>query len=284
MFINRSFSVTVIVMIVISMSQHCFCQNPKSLNSSMANGFSPAVATWYGSPTGSGSGGACGFADDVATAPYNGMISAGNDNIFKSGKGCGSCYQVRCNKHPSCSTSPITLTITDQCPGACNNVPYHFDLSGKAFGLLAKHGQEDALRKAGIIDIEFQRYINLSRFQHLEFIFQYTFFSFRVPCSYKSNIVFKIDMGSNRNYLAFAVEYVNSDGDLGAVELSPSNSKPIAMKQSWGATWETGIPEGVKGPYSVKITTIESRRSVVARNVIPVDWAPGKYYHASVNL
>ncbi|XP_075499001.1 expansin-B6-like isoform X2 [Primulina tabacum] len=262
MFINRSFSVTVIAIILISMSQHCFCKNPKSLNSSMANGFAPAVATWYGSPTGSGSGGACGFADDVATAPYNGMISAGNDNIFKSGKGCGSCYQVRCSKHPSCSTSPITLTITDQCPGACNNVPYHFDLSGKAFGLLAKHGQEDALRKAGIIDIEFQR----------------------VPCSYKSNIVFKMNEKSNRNFLSFAVEYVNADGDLGAIELSPSNSKPIAMKQSWGATWAAGIPEGVKGPYSVKITTIESRRSVVARNVIPVDWAPGKYYHASVNL
>ncbi|KZV18873.1 hypothetical protein F511_31712 [Dorcoceras hygrometricum] len=258
----RSFSIMSIAVILVLISQHCFCLNPKSLNTSMANGFAPAVATWYGSPTGSGSGGACGFADDVGAATYNGMISAGNSNIFKSGKGCGSCYQVRCSKHPSCSGSPITLTITDECPGACNNVPYHFDLSGKAFGTLAKQGQEDALRKAGIIDIEFQR----------------------VACSYKSNIVFKIDAGSNPHYLAFAVEYVNGDGDLGAIELTPSNSKSIPMEQSWGATWKAGIPEGVKGPYSVKITTIESRKMVVATNVIPVDWAPGKYYHSSVNL
>ncbi|XP_073158520.1 expansin-B6-like [Henckelia pumila] len=262
MIINCSLFITMIAAISMSVSQHCFGINPKSSNSSMDNGFAPAVATWYGSPTGSGSGGACGFADDVAIAPYNGMISAGNHNIFKSGKGCGNCYQVKCHKHPSCSGSPLTLTITDECPGACNNVPYHFDLSGKAFGLLAKHGQENALRKAGIIDIEFQR----------------------VPCNYKSNIVFKIDEGSNPHYLAFAVEYIGGDGDLGEVELTPSNSKAITMEQSWGATWKAGIPIGVKGPYSVKITTIESRRSIVAKNVIPVDWAPGKYYHGRVDL
>ncbi|KZV18874.1 hypothetical protein F511_31713, partial [Dorcoceras hygrometricum] len=120
-------------------------------------------------------------------------------------------YQVRCSKHPSYSGSPTTLTITNECPGKCNNVPYHFDLSGKAFGLLAKQEQEDMLRKAGIIDIEYQG----------------------VPCNYKLNIVFKIDEDSNPNYPAFAVEYVNGDGDLGAIELPPSNSKSIAMEHSW---------------------------------------------------
>jgi hypothetical protein len=58
----------------------------------------PAKATWYGQPVGAGpddNGGACGI-KDVNLPPYSGMTACGNVPIFKDGKGCGSCYQVRC--------------------------------------------------------------------------------------------------------------------------------------------------------------------------------------------
>lgn len=42
-------------------------------------------------------GGACGLENDVVNYPYSGMISAGNNNIFRSGAGCGTCYMVRSN-------------------------------------------------------------------------------------------------------------------------------------------------------------------------------------------
>ncbi|KAH6783060.1 hypothetical protein C2S52_008019 [Perilla frutescens var. hirtella] len=143
------------------------------------DGFSPAVATWYGSPYGSGSvGGACGLGNDVENFPYYGMISAGNQNIFRSGAGCGSCYMVKCTENPHCSGSPITVTVTDECPGSCNDEAFHFDLSGKAFGYLAKNGE---------------------------------------GCYYKSKIALKIDLGSNPYYLAFTVENVNGDGEIGFI-------------------------------------------------------------------
>lgn len=61
------------------------------------------------------------------------------------------------------------MTITDECPGLCNNEPFHFDLSGKAFGYLAKPGREEELRKAGRINIQYTRQFSLSLCMPLEY-------------------------------------------------------------------------------------------------------------------
>ncbi|CAH9092191.1 unnamed protein product [Cuscuta epithymum] len=117
------------------------------------NGFSPAIATWYGPPDGHGTDtGACGYGN-VSLPPYNSMVSAGNQALYKSGKGCGECYKVKCTENPICSRKSIKVYITDECPGACNNEPVWFDMGGRAFGYMGKPGQADAMRNLGRVKI-----------------------------------------------------------------------------------------------------------------------------------
>jgi hypothetical protein len=63
--------------------------------------------------------------------------------------------QIRCRKDQSCSGRTETVIITDM--NYYPVAPFHFDLSGTAFGRLAKPGLNDKLRHSGIIDIEFTR-------------------------------------------------------------------------------------------------------------------------------
>ncbi|KAK1261303.1 Expansin-B15 [Acorus gramineus] len=253
--------------------------NPKLLNLSAVavSDWSPAGATWYGSPDGAGSdGGACGYGSAVEQPPFSSMVTAGNPNLFKSGKECGACYKVKCTENPACSGNPVTVVITDECPGGpCLAEEVHFDMSGTAFGSMAIAGQENRLRDAGVLQI------------------QYT----RVACNYPGvNIAFHIDAGSNPNYFAVLVEFEDGDGDLSDVHLhesSPpsSSSSPesyasgswLPMDQSWGAVWKINSGSQLNAPFTLRLTSLESGRSLVAANVIPAGWQPGQTYRSLVN-
>ncbi|CAN4111802.1 unnamed protein product [Withania somnifera] len=102
----------VFIFLALCLFQYCNCAHVKSLNASLA-GFQPAVATFYGPPSGAGSdGGACGYANAVSESPFNSFVSAGNGPLFRKGFGCG------------------LWTM--------NDLDVHFDLSGTAMGALAK--------------------------------------------------------------------------------------------------------------------------------------------------
>ncbi|KAK0581889.1 hypothetical protein LWI29_019141 [Acer saccharum] len=261
------------LIVILSLSNNiCFCFNPKLLNVSKAQSetYRSAVATWYGPLNGAGSnGGACGYKDAVEQAPFSSMVSAGGPSLFYSGKGCGACYQVKCMKNVNsvCSENPVSVVITDECPGgplfASDSV--HFDLSGTAFGAMATSGQSYPLRNAGILQI------------------QYT----RVECNYRdTNVVFSIDAGSNPYYFAVLIKYVNGDGNLAGVDLQQTSQSNtwLPMQQSWGAIWKLDAGSALTAPFSLRLTSAESKKTIVANNVIPVGWQAGQTYQSNVNF
>ncbi|KAI3703999.1 hypothetical protein L1987_74200 [Smallanthus sonchifolius] len=259
---QNSFSVFIYVCLLSSLfANHSLCSSPDFLAN--GGGFTPALGTWYGDPNGAGSGGACGWADDVKSPPFSSMIAAGNSRIFLQGKGCGECYEIMCSREPYCSRNPITVTITDECPGACNNVPFHFDLSGYAFGAMANPGQADNLRNLGQVDIQFQR----------------------VPCNYgRTRIAFKIDSATNHNWFATRIEFADREGALQSVAIAPSGTQEfVPMNNLWGAVWVANTDPSFKGPFSFRLTS-PTNAVVVARNVVPPGFVPGETYFSSVNF
>lgn len=67
-------------------------------------------------------------------------------------------FQVKCTQNAACSGKPVTVMITDECPG-CALQSVHFDLSGTAFGSMSNPGQANILRNAGQLNVQYRRYI-----------------------------------------------------------------------------------------------------------------------------
>ncbi|KAG8381541.1 hypothetical protein BUALT_Bualt06G0132400 [Buddleja alternifolia] len=235
--------------------------------STRAGHWNSAGATWYGSPDGAGSdGGACGYGNLVSQAPFSSLVTGIGPSLYKSGKECGACYQIKCTKHPSCSHKPVRVVITDFCPGGpCVSDVAHFDLSGTSFGAMAVPGQEEKLRDVGVLQIRFAR----------------------VACDYSGkNIVFHVDPGSNPNYIAVVIEFEEGDGDLARVQLQQASSEAdewSEMNQSWGAVWQLNPGSKLEAPLSIQLISQYSKQTLVARNVIPIGWRPGATYRSVVN-
>ncbi|XP_057718479.1 putative expansin-B2 [Arachis stenosperma] len=261
-----------LVFLLIFLVNPSFCFNPKKLvNASFsytpsASDWSPALATWYGPANGDGSeGGACGYGVTVGQAPISAMVSAGSPRLYENGKGCGSCYEVRCTGNSACSGEAVKVVMTDECDGCGSDAEYHFDLSGTAFGAMALSGQDGTLRNAGKINIQHRR----------------------VECNYPGvSIAFHVDAGSNQEYFAAVIEYEDGDGDLSKVELKEAldSASWYTMDQSWGAVWKLDKGSPLRAPFSLRLTTLESGNSIVANNVIPAGWVPGHTYRSIVNF
>ncbi|XP_048422435.1 expansin-B3-like [Pyrus x bretschneideri] len=225
----------------------------------------PATATWYGSPEGDGSdGGACGYGSMVDVKPYRARVGAVSPVLFKSGEGCGACYKVKCLDQSICSRRAVTIIVTDECPGGyCSNGRTHFDLSGAAFGRMAVAGNGGLLRNRGELSVLYRR----------------------TPCKYPGKqIAFHVNEGSTNYWLSLLVEFEDGDGDVGSMHIRPaSSSEWIEMSHVWGANWcINGGP--LNGPFSVKITTLSTAKTLSARDVIPSNWSPKATYTSRLNF
>ncbi|KAK6155905.1 hypothetical protein DH2020_010153 [Rehmannia glutinosa] len=216
--------------------------------------WSSAGATWYGSPNGAGSdGGACGYGNLVSQAPFSSLVTGIGPSLYKSGKECGACYQIKCTKHRSCSRKPVRVVITDFCPGGpCVSDKAHFDLSGTSFGAMAIPGQEDKLRDAGLLAIIREKLL----------------------CSTLT-----------RDQIQ-TISRWQGDGDLARVDLQQTSSESSEwweMNQSWGAVWQLNPGSKLHPPFSVRLISQYSGQTLVAKNVIPKGWKPGATYRSVVN-
>ncbi|CAN6461827.1 unnamed protein product [Victoria cruziana] len=225
----------------------------------------PATATWYGSPDGDGSdGGACGYGSLVDVRPLKARVGAVSPVLFKNGEGCGACYKVKCTDDGICSRRPVTIIVTDECPGGyCANGRFHFDLSGAAFSRMAVAGLGSRLRDRGEIQVQFRR----------------------TACKYRGkNIAFHVNEGSTDYWLSLLVEYEDGDGDVGSMHIRPEGSAEwLQMNHLWGANWCI-IGGPLQGPFSVKLTTLTTNLTLSARDVIPRNWSPKATYTSRLNF
>ncbi|MCO5578138.1 hypothetical protein L7F22_031976 [Adiantum nelumboides] len=236
---------------------------PTSYPPTIGDSWLPATATWYGSATGSGTdGGACGYGS-LGSSPYGNIVSAGSPVLFKAGMGCGACYQVKCLAGAICSAQPVTVVITDECPGGyCASGKTHFDMSGAAFGAMASSTQStQSLLNAGVVPLLYRR----------------------VPCSYKPGtmVSFQVNEGATNYWFSMLIRYVGGDGELSSVELM-EGGQWRQMEHLWGAYWCLNSGP-LTAPFSVKVTTSKGT-SLTAPNVIPGNWAPGQTYASHVNF
>lgn len=109
----------------------------------------------------------------------------------------------------------------------------------------------------------------------------------RVDCNYPGKtIAFHVDSGSNPNYFATLVEYEDGDGELASVELKQAldSDSWVSMQQSWGAVWKLDAGKTLRAPFSIRLTSLDSRKTIIASGVIPAGWEPGQTYRSVINF
>ncbi|GFP78785.1 expansin-b16 [Phtheirospermum japonicum] len=209
-------------------------------------------------------GGACGYERLIHANGYKTRETAVSDVLFRNGLGCGACYKVMCFGIPFCNKKAVTVVVMDQSPGGFYP---HFDLSGSAFGRLATNGSADRLRNVGKIKIVWKR----------------------TKCTYnRQKIGFHVMIGSTSYWLSLRVQFVNGDGDIGSMQIKEGSSDQWQnMTQVWGATWSAhpqSYQKPLQGPFSIKLTSGLTKKTLFMRNVIPSNWEPQATYISHVNF
>ncbi|CAL5086599.1 unnamed protein product [Urochloa decumbens] len=208
--------------------------------------------------------GACEYGAFGATL-NNGDVSA-SASLYRNGVGCGACYQVRCTNPYYCSTSGVTIVITDS--GASDGTD--FILSQHAFAGMGQNKDAGAtLLNLGYVGIEYRR----------------------IPCIYPGkNIIFKITENSHfPYYLEFEIWYQEGNQDIIAVQLCETvNLTCQLLGRTHGAVWAAVSPPS--GPLSIRMLFSSGaphggdQKWLVSTNIIPQNWTAGATYDSGVQV
>jgi len=55
------------------------------------------------------------------------------------------------------------------------------------------------------------------------------------------------------------------------------------MKHEWGVNWILKSTVPLKAPFSIRLTSLSGRKTLIAKNVIPDNWQPNVVYTSNVN-
>ncbi|XP_042506280.1 expansin-like B1 [Macadamia integrifolia] len=218
-------------------------------------------ATYFGSPDCLGNPkGACGYGD------YGRTVNDGNvgatSKLWKSGAGCGACYQVRCKIPQKCTDEGVNIVVTDH--GASDNAD--FILSPRAFTKMARPNVALDLLAYGEVDIEYKR----------------------IPCQYPGyNLMVKVHEHSKfPEYLAIVFIYQAGLYDIVAVEIWQEDCQEWRpMRRAFGTVWDTpNPPRGMLTVRSQLTGGADGPKWLQTNNVVPSEWKAGVAYDTSVQL
>ncbi|KAL3685607.1 hypothetical protein R1sor_003629 [Riccia sorocarpa] len=238
--------------------------------------WTPSHATFYGTYDGAETmGGACGYGN-LWWRGYGLNTAALSEALFNNGATCGACFQIRCDTtNPDAygvkfcykDAAPITITATNHCPpnwakpsdmgGWCNPPRTHFDLPLVMFSYMAQS-------VAGIIPVQYRRYLTISRY----------------PARGAGGI--KFSLGGNPYFNLVLVHNVAGAGIVTAMQMKGDKTTWCTMTRNWGQNWECHVKfTGQKLSFMVTASNGSFRR---IDNLTSEVWYFGQTYEACSNF
>ncbi|CAI9095613.1 OLC1v1031602C1 [Oldenlandia corymbosa var. corymbosa] len=180
-------------------------------------------AVYYKSEDGEGTpNGACGLKE--WGKKFNDGKVAAVSKLFKDGKGCGTCYEVKCKDKKWCSEKGVKIAVTDY---GASGEDVDFIMSEKGYGEMAKDEESKRyLFKKGVVKIEYKR----------------------VKCDYekeKSDFVVKYDKKDSKwpDYHSLVALYKGDKDYIEKVKIFVKDEKKEKlelkeMRRAYGAVWD----------------------------------------------
>ncbi|CAI9095625.1 OLC1v1031614C1 [Oldenlandia corymbosa var. corymbosa] len=180
-------------------------------------------ATYYKTPDGQGTpNGACGL-KEWGKSINDGKVAAVSSKLFKCGKGCGTCFEVKCKDKKWCSEKGTKLVVTDYGEGPETD----FIMSPKAFAEMAKDKEsENYLFKKSVVEVKYER----------------------VKCHYYnegSDFVVKYDKKNSSwpDYISLIILYKGDEEYVEDVKIFVKDEKDkkvelVPMRRAYGAVWD----------------------------------------------